>query len=71
MIKVYKKLTQEQKDKGIIFTSTLSEYQTECLLDLTHEIKADNDDIAKTIERLKDDSFFNASPLYKYNIIRS
>uniref|UniRef100_A0A6H2A6I6 Uncharacterized protein n=1 Tax=viral metagenome TaxID=1070528 RepID=A0A6H2A6I6_9ZZZZ len=70
MQKVYKGLTQEQKDKNIIFTSTLSEYRTETLLDLTHEVKSTDTNKEVTVERLLNDSFFNSSPLWKYNIIR-
>ena len=70
MRKVYKKLSQEQKDKGIIFTSTLSKCRTEQINDLTHEVKKDDEDISEHISRLKDDSFFNGSP-WNYNIIRT
>ena len=71
MKKVYKKLLKEQKKRGIIFSSTLSKYKTECLLDNVHEVNKKNDDKEKTIERLKNDSFFDKSPIFKYNIIRT
>ena len=29
LIKVYKKLTQDQKQRGVVFSSTLSEFRTE------------------------------------------
>lgn len=83
--KIYKKLSQEQRAKGIIFTSTLSKYTTEQTEDTTHEVfklKAKdltkgtayeeiqkNEEIRETINRLKDDKFFNKSH-FKYNIIR-
>jgi len=71
MKKIYRKLTKEQKARGVIFTSTLSPHPTDDLEGLTiHEVKKDDLDISKTIARLKDDRFFNASH-FKYNIIRS
>ena len=69
MRKVYKKLTEEQKKEGIIFSSTLSVYRTELLDDTTHEVKATDQDKDKTIERLLNDKFFNGSH-WNYNIIR-
>ena len=70
MKKIYKKLTEDQKKRGVIFSSTLSEYTEECLIDNIHEVLKTDDDNNKTIDRLMDDSFFNASPIYKFNIIR-
>ena len=69
MKKVYKKLTQEQIKRGIIFTSTLSVARTELEEDNTHEIFKDDEDIHAHTQRLLDDSFFNASS-WKFNIIR-
>ena len=69
MKKVYKKLSQEQKDKGIIFTSTLSEGTTEGVEDLMHEVNINDDDKEETINRLLNDKFFNGSP-WNYNIVR-
>ena len=69
MNKVYKKLTQEQKSKGIIFTSTLSKSRTELESDLTHTVYNTTDNKTRKIALLKDDSFFNSSP-WEYNIIR-
>ncbi len=71
MKKIYKKLTKEQKEKGIVFTSTLSEHTTESFLDTTHEVFESDEDKNEQIRRLKDDDFFNESPLWKYNIIRT
>lgn len=57
------KLTQDQKDRNIVFSSQLMPGDT------IHEVKADDKDKDATIERLLNDSFFNNSP-YKYNLIR-
>jgi len=69
MKKVYKKLAEEQKSKGIIFTSTLSTERTEQEDDTIHEVKSDQEDRGEVMQRLRDDKFFNNSP-FKYNIIR-
>lgn len=70
MKKVYMDLTEDQKSRGIIFTSTLSTERTEQEGDTTHEVEEDNLDRHNMIRRLKDDSFFNDSP-WTYNIIRN
>lgn len=70
MRKIYKSLTEEQKSRGIIFSSTLSRYTTELTTDTMHEVHKDDPDKHRVISNLKDDSFFNDSP-WKYNIIRS
>lgn len=70
MKKVYKKLTKEQKAEGIIFTSTLSRYREEQSTDRTHKVYASDVDKWETIERLKDDKFFNGLPNYNFNIVR-
>ena len=69
--KIYKNLTKEQKENGIIFTSTLSKYTTEQPGDLTHCVYAnlERKEQERIIKNLKDDSFFNDSP-WNYNIIR-
>ena len=69
MKKIYKKLTKDQKDRGIIFSSSLSKYTVEENDGLIHEVTADQENKDETIRRLLDDSFFNNSPWY-YNIIR-
>lgn len=69
MHKIYKKLTAEQKKRGVIFSSTLSKYRTEAGDDTVHEVFDDTEDKETVIRRLLDDSFFNGSP-WKYNIIR-
>ena len=82
--KIYKYLTPEQKAKGIIFTSTLSEHTTEQSTDTIHKVyriipELEKTDLhyynkemesnKRTIELLKDNRFFNKSN-FKYNIIR-
>ena len=76
MKKVYKKLTESQIKRGVIFSSCLSEYRTEQTdTDTIHEVFK-TDDIKQElknneeISRLKDDKFFNPSH-FKFNIIRS
>lgn len=69
MRKIYKPLTKDQRERGVVFSSTLSKYQTEQPCDLIHEVRYDDDELRIKIERLKDDEFFNGSP-WKYNIIR-
>lgn len=69
MRKIYRPLTKDQKERGVIFSSTLSKARTELVGDTIHEVFATDADKYTTIERLKDDKFFNGSP-WKYNIIR-
>lgn len=69
MRKIYKKLTDEQRKNGIIFTSTLSENTTD-QGGTTHEVFKTDTDKNEVIDRLLDDKFFNSSP-YKYNVIRN
>lgn len=70
MRKVYRKLTKDQKERGVIFSSTLSRHTFECVDNYTYEVFADDPDKYEKISRLKDDKFFNNSP-WKYNIIRN
>ena len=70
MRKIYRKLTKDQKERGIIFSSTLSKCTTETSDCTIHEVHKDDHDAYNTIQRLKDDKFFNGSP-WKYNVIRS
>ncbi len=79
MRKIYKKLTEDQLKRGVVFSSCLSEERTEQAEDNRHEVfkvnkvnKSDNKAVIEqheTIRRLKDDKFFNPSH-WKYNIIR-
>ena len=62
MKKVYMDLTEDQKSRGIIFTSTLSTERTEQEGDTTHEVEEDNIDRHNMIRRLKDDSFLMIVP---------
>lgn len=69
MEKIYRKLTKEQKERGVIFSSTFSNYTTEMFEDKTHEVFKTDNDIDDHIERLRHDKFFN--DYKKYHIIRS
>lgn len=70
MRKIYRKLTADQKSRGVIFSSTLSVGTIERPGDVVHEVMAGDPDGARVIRNLKDDRFFNGSP-WKYNVIRS
>ena len=63
MRKVYKSLTDDQKNRGVIFSSELIGGGK------IHEVLKGDPDGQTTIRRLLDDSFFNNSP-YKRNEIR-
>ena len=63
MRKKYLALTDDQKERGIIFSSQLRPGGT------LHEVNKDDADKWEQIRRLKDDKFFNNRP-YKYNEIR-
>lgn len=69
MRKIYRSLTADQKARGVIFSSTLSKAKNELEGDIIHEVFETDSDKLATIERLKNDKFFNGSP-WKYNIIR-
>ena len=64
MKKKYLKLTKEQKERGVIFSSELIGGKG------IHEVFETDKDAEETIKNLKDDSFFNESP-FAYNEIRS
>lgn len=66
MKKIYSKLTNEQRLRGVIFSSQLI---GGTFSGTEHEVLEFDKDIFLKIERLKDDSFFNKSP-YKYNLIK-
>jgi len=70
MKKIYRKLTQDQIDRGVVFSSTLSKMKIEQPGDTIHEVTKDTYDKDRHIANLKDDSFFNDSS-WKYNIIRN
>ena len=63
MTKKYLKLTDEQKKRGVVFSSQLVGGG------VVHEVLVSDDDKDRTIERLLNDKFFNNSP-YKYNEVR-
>lgn len=69
MRKKYLKLTKEQRERGVVFSSTLIPKDKIEISLRTHEVMADDPKKWEKIEKLLDDSFFNRSP-YKYNIIR-
>ena len=70
MQKIYKKLTDEQKKQGVIFSSCLSKFRTEEEKDTIHEVLKNDEDKTEVITRLKNDKFFNASH-FIFNIIRT
>ena len=75
MRKIYKSLTKEQKERGVIFSSTLSKATTELAGDTIHEVFHGEPDQERKIRLLLDDSFFSGSiggvPCpWKYNIVR-
>ena len=63
MRKVYKDLTEEQKSRGVIFSSELVGGNS------VHEVLKDTENKEVIIARLLNDKFFNGSH-YKYNLIR-
>lgn len=70
MRKIYRKLTKDQKSRGVVFSSTLSPRATDDIEGLiTHEVLTTDEDQEAIINRLLDDSFFDGSE-FKYNIIR-
>lgn len=72
MRKIYKRLTADQKARGVIFSSTLSSATTELEGDTIHEVFETDRDKYDVIERLKDDKFFDGNTCgWKYNIIRT
>lgn len=64
MRKKYLELTEEQKARGVIFSSRLVPGG------IIHEVTDTGREGRKTIDRLLNDKFFNGSP-YKYNEIRT
>ena len=69
MRKIYKSLTKDQKDRGVIFSSTLSNSTTEMNNDTVHEVFRD-DRNGNRIDYLKDISFFKNGSPWKYCIER-
>jgi hypothetical protein len=69
MRKVYKKLTEDQKKRNVIFSSCLSVYNYETSDGIIHEVLNTDEDKNEQIRRLLDDKFFNSSH-FKFNIIR-
>ena len=69
MKKVYKKLTKDQKARGVIFSSCLTENRIEQNDETIHEVLERDKDKETLINRLLDDSYFNNS-FFNYNIVR-
>jgi len=78
MQKIHRSLTKEQRRRGIVFSSTLSNSTIEQDGDVIHEVEGVDKtvDLASEqfrinykIKLLKDDTFFKDSP-WRYNIIR-
>lgn len=67
MRKKYRKLTREQRERNVVFSSCLSEDGSE--IGTIHEVRADDPERSIKIELLMDDRFFNRSH-FRYNIIR-
>ena len=68
MRKIYKELTKEQKERGVIFSSTLSDNKTETEFDTIHEVFESDNRKEDLIKNLSEDGFFKG--FRKYNIIR-
>ena len=69
MRKIYRKLTVDQRARGVVFSSSLSETRQEGRV--VHEVRADDPDKDRLIKNLLEDSFFD-DPMcqYKFNIVR-
>ena len=69
MRKLFKKLTADQKARGVIFSSTLSKHTTEHAKDTIHEVFKDDPKKYEKIRNLKDIKFFKDS-MWDYCIER-
>ena len=69
MKKVDRKLTRDQKERGVIFSSALSKARVEQAGDRIHEVMGNDPEKDRLIRNLKEDEFFDGTQ-YKYNIIR-
>jgi len=67
MKKLYRKLTKEQKERNVVFSSCLSENNQEN--NNIHVVLSTDEDKYTTIKRLLNDKFFNDSH-FNYNIVR-
>lgn len=73
MEKIYKELTEEQRERGVCFSSCFSTQRTEQTNEGTiHEVlnTMTEQEQEERIKRLRNDKFFNNSS-FKYNIIRT
>ena len=69
MKNIYRKLTKDQKERGVIFSSVLAKEINKYEEDMVHEVFEDTYNKELVIKRLSDAKFFSES--YKYNIIRN
>lgn len=54
----YYKLTKDQRERGVIFSSQLINYSIDTDNNIVHEVFRDQEDKWEVIERLKDVEFF-------------
>ena len=66
MRKRYKVLTEDQKARGVVFSSELVGSGMDKIV---HEVLKEDEEKELKVRRLLDDKFFNKSP-YQYNLIR-
>lgn len=69
MNNIYRKLKKEQKERGVIFSSTLSNETIEQQGDYIIEILEEDEDKKTKIDRLKNAKHFD--DFKRYNIIRN
>lgn len=59
--KVHRKLTEDQKARGVVFSSAIVNYNNhDTEASVIHEVLSTDDDQSETIRRLKDTRFFQA-----------
>lgn len=59
--KIHRKLTADQRARGVIFSSAIVNYNNrETEAGTIHEVKSTDDDKDETIRRLKDTRFFQS-----------
>ena len=67
---IRKKLSKDQIEEGIIYTSALSTERYELSTCTVHKVYDTNEDKYEKIERLENSKFFKNSH-YRFNIIRT
>ena len=65
----YLKLTKDQKDRGVIFSSQLKDSTNNVANGELHEVFSTDEDKTEKISRLSDASFFEGSP-WNVNVVR-